>query len=86
MLCLERDTNNDILWVWSYPTIEESFRELVMGRCTLDKDEEDSVEYCYCHYQQTWCYLSNFECEDNPKLPKVCTYMRGAYTENMICT
>ena len=50
-----------------------------MGRCTLDKDEEDSVEYCYCHYQQTWCYLSNFECEDNPKLPKVCTCVRSVY-------
>ena len=75
---LERDTNNDILWVWSYPTIEESFRELVMGRCALDNDD-DCIEYCYCHYQQTWCYLSNFKCDDNPKLPKVCYKMGSSH-------
>ena len=68
---LERDTNNDILWVWSYPTIEDSTRDLVMRRCTLDKDGDEVIDYCFCHYQQTWCYLSNFQSDDNPQLPKV---------------
>jgi len=67
----ERDTNNDILWVWSYPTIEDSTRELVMRRCMLDKEGDEVIDYCFCHYQQTWCYLSNFQCDDNPQLPKV---------------
>ena len=71
ILSSERDTNNDILWVWSYPTIEDSTRDLVMRRCTLDKEGDEVIDYCFCHYQQTWCYLSNFQCDDNPQLPKV---------------
>ena len=68
---LEKDTNNEILWVWSYPTMDEPTRELLLRKCTLSQEEGKQLEYSFGHIGQKWYYLKNFQTGGTEKLPKV---------------
>ena len=67
----ERDSNKEVLWVWSYPTIDGEVRELLMRKCTLDQEEESQLEFSFGHFLQTWYYLCNFQTAESHTLPKV---------------
>ncbi len=66
----EKDVNNEVLWVWSYPGVDGGLRDLLMRKCTLDK-EEGVGPYSYGHHLGHWYYLKNFSTNESEKLPKV---------------
>ncbi len=68
----EKDVNNEVLWVWSYPGVDGGLRDLLMRKCTLD--EEGVGPYSYGHHSGHWYYLKNFSTNDSEKLPKVNTF------------
>ena len=76
---IEKDKNGDILWVWSYPTIDPGFRELMMHKCTLTSEEgeeqRDGLEYSYGHLGSVWYYLKNVASGGKGVLDKVCMYV-----------
>ena len=74
----EKDVNNEVLWVWSYPGVDGGMRDLLMKKCNLDQlteeegKEVDVLPFSFGHYFQIWYYLLNFKVVDNTNLPKVC--------------
>ena len=73
---LERDVNNEVLWVWSYPGVDGGVRDLMMKKCSLDQNEEEAKEalvppFSFGHTSRMWYYLSNFQAEEAETLPKV---------------
>ena len=91
VLCMcmhaERDVNNEVLWVWSYPGVDGGMRDLMMMKCSLDQSEEESKEalvpsFSFGHTSQVWYYLSNFQAADAETLPKVNTH-RLVYTHTL---
>lgn len=67
--CVEKDVNNEVLWVWSYPGVDGGLRDLLMRKCTLD--QEGAVPYSYGHFHGNWYYLNNFSTDNSDQLPKV---------------
>ena len=73
---IEKDTNNEVLWAWSFPGVDGAMRNLLMKKCNLDKQaEEDSSEllpFMFGHFLHVWYYFMNFKVDEgNPKFPKV---------------
>ena len=76
---LERDVNNEVLWVWSYPGVDGGVRDLLMKKCSLDQNEDDSSKeeealvppFSFGHTSRVWYYLSNFQAAEAETLPKV---------------
>ena len=70
--------NNEVLWVWSYPGVDGGVRDLLMKKCSLDQNEDDSKEealvppFSFGHTSRVWYYLSNFLAAEAETLPKVC--------------
>lgn len=73
MLFTEKDTSNELLWVWSYPAIIPPLRELIQSKCTLSKEGEgEGLEFSFGHTVQVWYYLANFTVGEAKTLPRVC--------------
>ncbi len=66
------------MWVWSFPTIDPAFQELVMRKCSLtpaDSEESDQrvgLEYSYGHLANVWYYLKTVKTDGRSPLDKVC--------------
>lgn len=76
LLCtglIERDSNNDILWTWSYPSVSNEQRQLVLKKCSLDADAGSgrSSPFIFGRFQGSWFYLSTTEVFDSDCLPRV---------------
>ncbi len=71
----EKDFNDEVLWVWSYPCVDGTTRNLLMKKCNLDQEEGKEggkiLAFNFGHFLQKWYYLSNFKVEENDKLSKV---------------
>lgn len=63
-----------MLWVWSYPTVGEGLRDLLMRKCTLDQEEGEGLAFSFGHFSDAWYYLSNFVVGESTKLPKVVSF------------
>ena len=63
LLALEKDVNGDVMWVWSYPSIDPAFRDLLMKKCTLvqgnETEEAPALDYSFGHYAEAWFYMLN---------------------------
>ena len=62
--------------MWSYPTIDSGFRDVLIRKCTLrtNEDEEQKgvgLDYCYGHLSNVWFYLQNKKSKPGGKLEKV---------------
>jgi hypothetical protein len=73
---IEKDVNSDVTWVWSYPTVDEDFREMLIRKCCLSSDKEASdsaplLPFIFGHFGRTWYYLLTETVEDQEVLPKV---------------
>ena len=72
---IEKDNKGEVLWVWSYPTVDSSLRDLLMQKCTLDHDAEEEgkevMDYIYGHLSDVWYYLYNKETKETETLDKV---------------
>ena len=74
----EKDTSNELLWVWSFPSVDPSLRQLIKSKSTISKADkegeeegEEGLDFSFGHFQQTWYYLSNFSMTERKTLPKV---------------
>ncbi|XP_035223000.1 DENN domain-containing protein 10-like isoform X2 [Stegodyphus dumicola] len=69
---IEKDTNNDILWTWTYPSMPAIYKTLIMSKCGLDNDYgHHLVSFYYFHHHQSWFYLHHTDVFELPNLPKV---------------
>ncbi len=70
------------MWVWSYPTIDPVFRDLLMNKCSLkpvDKDDDQTtttvgLDYSYGHLSNVWYYLNNVHNTGRSPLDQVLVY------------
>ncbi|GAB6025400.1 Protein fam45a [Chamberlinius hualienensis] len=70
---IEKDSNGDVLWTWSYPTVRNDVRNLILKKCGLQIDSNfgKQVNFVYGHYQRFWYYLHTTEVFEADNLPKV---------------
>eukprot|EP01104_Vermistella_antarctica_P020236 TRINITY_DN8581_c0_g1_i1.p1 TRINITY_DN8581_c0_g1~~TRINITY_DN8581_c0_g1_i1.p1 ORF type:complete len:365 (+),score=106.44 TRINITY_DN8581_c0_g1_i1:174-1268(+) len=55
---LEKDSNNEVIPVWSYPNLEKGTEDLVLKRANLGADEADSVlQFHYSKFERRWLYI-----------------------------
>ena len=78
-LRIEKDINSDVMWAWSYPTVDEDVRDILMKKCCLssqssDKEASDSaplLSFTFGHFGRTWYYVHTKTVEDPEVLQKV---------------
>ena len=78
-LSTEKDTSNELLWVWSFPAIIPGLRALITSRCTITSGgkegegeaEETGLPFSFGHVATTWYYLANFSTGEAGTLPRV---------------
>lgn len=68
---IERDTNSDILWTWSYPSVSEQQRQLIDRKLCLDSDNSPLVPFVYWQNNRQWYYVHSQDVSQSPALPKV---------------
>ena len=68
----EKDSNNENLWTWIYPTISLDLRDVILRRCSLlEKTDDDTfTPYVYSQYNKQWhyMYVENVELNSMPKV------------------
>ncbi|KAG8266825.1 Protein fam45a [Homalodisca vitripennis] len=50
----EKDCNNDILWAWTYPSIRDVQKTLILRKCSFDL----AHPFLYGRYRNEWFYIS----------------------------
>jgi len=60
---LERDVNDDVMCVWSYPGIERSHGEILVARCGL-QSKKISDAYRWSKFGSTWQYMQTVPVDD----------------------
>lgn len=68
---IERDSNGDVLWTWTYPSVTELQRSLILRKCGLDNDHLTVQPFVYGRYGKMWYYINCTEVFDSDNLPKV---------------
>ncbi|KAM4636128.1 DENN domain-containing protein 10 [Discoglossus pictus] len=68
---IEKDTNEDTLWVWCYPTITEELRELLLRKCCLREEKQPLRTFLYGQYKRTWFYITSMQVEGGSVLEKI---------------
>ncbi|XP_015919316.1 DENN domain-containing protein 10 [Parasteatoda tepidariorum] len=84
---IEKDTNNDILWAWSYPSISSESKTLIVNKCGLKNGLGLShghhlVSFCYCHHHRSWFYLHLTDVFELPNLPRVKQFVLVLQTQD----
>lgn len=74
----EKDKNGDTLWTWTYPSIDEGLRELLLRKCCLaDREESEIVPYSFGHFGRMWYYVLTVGVDESEGLPQVRYYTRA---------
>ncbi|CAB3987504.1 Hypothetical predicted protein [Paramuricea clavata] len=71
---IEKDTNHDVLWTWSFPAVDPSLQLLISKKCCIKSGENDNetiVPFMYGQHNRLWYYLLTTSVKDTPSLPKV---------------
>ncbi|KAL4232018.1 Protein fam45a [Mactra antiquata] len=68
---IEKDTNDDVLWSWSYPQVTENQRSLFMRKSCLTTGNEFIVEFLFSQIDRQWYYIFTKEVDNVAMLPKV---------------
>lgn len=64
---IEKDRNNDVLWTWTYPSVSEVQKSLLLRKCTFDT----AYQFLYGRFRNDWFYISCTEVFDSDNLPGV---------------
>ncbi|XP_069139960.1 DENN domain-containing protein 10-like [Argopecten irradians] len=67
---IERDTNGDVLWTWSYPSVSAADRKFFMEKCQLQTGKIP-VPFLYSQWKGDWYYMYSEAVTDSSNLPKV---------------
>lgn len=71
---IEKDTNHDVLWTWSFPAVDPSMQSLISRKCCIKSGENDNetiVPFVYSQHKRIWYYLLTTSVKAAPSLPKV---------------
>ncbi|XP_027262650.1 DENN domain-containing protein 10 isoform X3 [Cricetulus griseus] len=68
---IEKDTNGEVLWVWSYPSTTASLRDLLLRKCCLTDENKLLHPFVFGQYRRTWFYITTVEVPDSSILKKV---------------
>ena len=71
IFCLEKDTNNDILWTWSYPAVSEEQRALFTRKSCLSSGGDVFTPFLYSQHNRNWYYIHTCHVQESDNLPKV---------------
>ncbi|XP_013378729.1 protein FAM45A [Lingula anatina] len=69
LLCaglIEKDSNGDVLWTWSYPSVTENQRNLFIRKSRLQG--ETYTDFLYGQYKHTWYYIKTVSAADLVKV------------------
>uniref|UniRef100_A0A1B6LK26 UDENN domain-containing protein n=1 Tax=Graphocephala atropunctata TaxID=36148 RepID=A0A1B6LK26_9HEMI len=64
---IEKDCNNDVLWAWTYPSIRDVQKKLILRKCSFDL----AHPFLYGRYKNEWFYISCTEVFESDSLPGV---------------
>ena len=71
-LIVEKDRNGDTLWTWTYPSIDEGLRELLLRKCCLaEKEDSELVPFSFGHFGRMWYYVLTVAAGESEHLPQV---------------
>ncbi|XP_063233135.1 putative DENN domain-containing protein 10 B [Bacillus rossius redtenbacheri] len=77
---IERDTNGDVLWTWTYPSVTPVQRSLILRKCGLDSAPQPFV---YGRFSKAWYYISCTEVFDSDNLPRVRQFALVLWTKDL---
>ena len=60
-----------MLWTWSYPSITETFRQVILRKCCLKTDKEEIIPFCFGQFNKQWFYIYASEVKNSDALSKV---------------
>ncbi|CAH3124244.1 unnamed protein product [Porites lobata] len=68
---IEKDVDSDVLWTWSYPSITQTFRKIILRKCCLKTDKEEIIPFCFGQFNKQWFYIYTSEVKNSEALSKV---------------
>ncbi|KAE8748327.1 hypothetical protein FOCC_FOCC004963 [Frankliniella occidentalis] len=74
---IERDTNGDVLWAWTFPYISDQQRSLSLRKCCLNEGDGGNAtghgtqRFIFGHSFKQWFYIGCTEVFDSDNLPWV---------------
>ncbi|KAK2572562.1 DENN domain-containing protein 10 [Acropora cervicornis] len=68
---IEKDVDSDVLWTWSYPSVTQTFRQLILRKCCLKTDKDEIVPFCFGQFDRQWFYIYTSEVKNSDALSKV---------------
>eukprot|EP00057_Strongylocentrotus_purpuratus_P030890 XP_782995.1 PREDICTED: protein FAM45A [Strongylocentrotus purpuratus] len=68
---IEKDTNGDVLWTWSYPSISSDMKKMLMRKCCLSQEGAIVVPFVYGQFHREWFYIMTVPVEYGSALKKV---------------
>lgn len=78
---LEKDRNNDVLWAWTYPSVSEVQKSLLLRKCTFDT----AHQFLYGRFRSDWFYISCTEVFDSDNLPGVSLFTVSYNIDMFLC-
>lgn len=69
MVLLEKDTHDDVLPAWSYPSVSKDQEQILIARSNLQK-ETIPLPFTYSKYKNHWVYIrvAPIESTTSPRL------------------
>lgn len=71
LIISEKDVDSDVLWTWSYPSITQTFRKIILRKCCLKTDKEEIIPFCFGQFNKQWFYIYTSEVKNSEALSKV---------------
>ncbi|XP_036402596.1 DENN domain-containing protein 10 isoform X1 [Megalops cyprinoides] len=68
---IEKDVNEDVLWVWCYPSVSAEMRDLLLRKCCLTLEGSVLHTFVFGQFNRTWYYITTVEVEEPTALRKV---------------
>lgn len=81
LLTSEKDTNGDVLWAWTYPSITQAQQNLVLRKCGLEGEHVTLQPFLYGRYGRAWYYINCTEVFETDNLPMVCFVFFSFFVE-----
>ncbi|XP_049863153.1 putative DENN domain-containing protein 10 B isoform X2 [Schistocerca gregaria] len=69
---IERDSNGDVLWTWTYPSLTDAHQQqLMIRKCGLDGDHVSPQPFVFGRYGKNWYYINCTEVFESDNLPRL---------------
>ncbi|XP_075210927.1 putative DENN domain-containing protein 10 B [Lycorma delicatula] len=75
---IEKDINNDILWTWTYPSVTQLQKKILLQKCNFDVVHP----FLFGRLRNEWFYLSYTEVFESDNLPWVKHFVLVLWTKD----